>query len=65
MIKLRCVLTYANGPLNLAYEVGTVFDADDAQATYLLADAPGCFEVVKAVTAPARDKMIRTPEADK
>ncbi|MBK8772596.1 MAG: hypothetical protein IPM06_19525 [Rhizobiales bacterium] len=65
MIKLRCLLRYANGPLNLAYDAGTVFDADDAQAAYLLVDAPECFEVVKAITAPARDKMVRTPEADK
>lgn len=65
--KLKCVGRYRNDPRNVVYQVGEVFEASDEDAAYLLADAPGCFEVVveKAVRKPARDKAVRSAPEDK
>ena len=68
-MKLRCVKKYYNDPKGLRFEPGTVFDADEAQATFLLADAPGCFvkaraKKAKQVKQPPVDKAVKEP-ADK
>ena len=65
MIRLLCIGRYVNEPRSLAYDVGVTFEADEATAAYLLADAPGCFTVApvaKAVAAPAADKAIKTAQ---
>ena len=67
-MKLKALGRYVNEPRGLAYDAGTVFDADEATAGYLLADAPGCFERVvlaKQVEAPPANKAVRTPERSK
>jgi hypothetical protein len=63
--RLLCVGRYVNEPHGLAYDVGVTFEADEATAAFLLADAPGCFTAapaVKAVEAPPRDKAIKTAQ---
>ena len=62
MIRLLCVCRYVNEPRGLAFDAGVTFEADDATAAYLMADAPGCFApAAKAVIEPPRDKAIKTP----
>lgn len=68
--KLKANAEYRNDARGLYYRVGDVFTVTDEMATYLFADAPGCFELfteppVKAVTAPRVDKMTRSPKAKK
>jgi hypothetical protein len=63
-VILRCVARYVNGARNLELTPGAIVE-DEALVTFLLADAPGCFEVVKAVTAPPKDKAIKAPDAAK
>lgn len=63
-MKLRCVAKYANGARSLEFAPGAIIE-DAALVAFLLVDAPGCFEVVKAVTAPPKDKAIKAPEAAK
>ena len=61
-MRLTCVGRYINEPRGLAYDVGAMFEVDEALAAFLLADAPGCFApapVAKAVAAPAADKAIK------
>lgn len=69
MIKLKCILPYRNDPRGWLYKPGTVFDATEADAKFLLADAPGCFEVVKPkakrVGRPPKDKMVAEPTKEK
>ena len=69
MSHLRALGRYVNEPRGLAYNAGEVFEVDPALLAFLLADAPGTFEHVvlpaKAVTAPARDKAVKTPQASK
>lgn len=68
IVKLRALGRYVNEPRGLAYNAGDVFEADQATAAYLLADAPGTFERVvlaKQVEAPPANKAVRTPERSK
>jgi hypothetical protein len=68
VIRLRALGRYVNEPRNLAWNKGEVFEADDALAAFLLADAPGTFERVteaKAMAAPVADKAIKTPDKAK
>ena len=61
-MRLTCVGRYINEPRGLAYDVGAMFEVDEALAAFLLADAPGCFApapVAKAVAAPTADKAIK------
>jgi len=46
--KLRCVLGYRNEAQGLVYEAGQVFEAEPQLRMFLMSDAPGCFEVVRA-----------------
>lgn len=67
MTKLKCVGRYRNDRINAVYAVGDVVEVDDARYTYLLNDAPGCFEVVaeestKAVSKPTQNKMVTSAE---
>lgn len=64
-MRLLCIGRYVNEPRNLAYNTGDVFEADETLASYLLADAPGCFApapAVKAVAAPTVDKAIKAAQ---
>lgn len=73
--KLRANADYENGPRKLHYRRGEEFEASDDLMLFLMADAPGCFEVVtplapveppaKALDAPPNDKMLRKPKAKK
>jgi hypothetical protein len=66
MMKLRCIAPYKNGPMGLAYQVGDEFEPSPQLRLFLLADAPGCFEVVKAAsTVEDRAKALDEPPADK
>ena len=63
MIRLTCVGRYVNEPRGLACDAGVTFEVDDALATYLLADAPGCFApAAKAMQEPPRDKAIKAAQ---
>lgn len=64
-MRLRAIGRYVNEPRNLAFDAGTVFEADEATAAFLLADAPGTFERVvlaKQVSAPPADKAIKAAQ---
>jgi len=72
-MKLKCTGKYVNDARGLRFRKGQVFEVDEAQATFLMADAPGCFEEVKAAKrsrgkavgkAPA-NKAVVEPEEDK
>lgn len=70
--KLIAKHEYTNGPRGLHYRAGETFAATDAEYLFLMADAPGCFEVyvepeptAKAIDAPPVDKMLRQPKAKK
>ena len=67
-MKLKCILKYHNDPKNMRFKKGDVFEVDEVQARYLLADAPGCFKKVitrkKQVKEPPVDKAVKEP-ADK
>lgn len=68
--KLIATSEYTNGPRGLHYVPGDVIEPTDAEYLFLMADAPGCFEIapeptVKAVDAPPADKMLRQPKAKK
>jgi hypothetical protein len=70
VIRLRALGRYVNEPRNLAWNKGEVFEADADLAAFLLADAPGTFERVaesksKAITEPAMDKAIKSPDKAK
>lgn len=67
MPRLRAVSRYSNEPLNLAYNPGVEFDADQALFDYLMRDAPGCFELVeqKQMKAPPANKAILDAPQDK
>ncbi len=65
MNKLRCVVRYANDVKGLRFAVGDVFEADPEQFKFLMADAPGCFEEVKAIEAPPKDKAVKHAPQDK
>jgi hypothetical protein len=60
-MKLRCVKKYYNDPRGIRHEPGAVFEADEAQATFLLADAPGCFVKARA----KKTKQVKQPPVDK
>lgn len=64
-MKLKAIHRYFNGPRGLAYPEGTVFEADEPLAAFLMVDAPGCFEEVKAVEQPPKDKAIKRAPEDK
>lgn len=72
-MKLRCTGNYINGPRNLVYRKGEVFDASPDLRAFLLADAPGCFEELeepsetaeKGLDAPPMDKAIKSPPKKK
>lgn len=59
---MRCIAQYVNDARGLRFQPGQVFDADPALAVFLMADAPGCFEMAEA--APA-GKAPKRPAADK
>ncbi len=64
-MRLQALGRYVNEPRGLAFDAGTVFEADEALAAYLLADAPGTFEPApeaKQVAGPPRDKAIKAPQ---
>ena len=63
--KLKCVARYRNDARGLIYLVGSEFEIEDALASFLLADAPGCFEEVVEKKAPARRKRVGRPPKDK
>lgn len=68
MIKLLVLFSYTNDPRNIRLLAGERIEVEDAQAAFLLADAPGCFEVVTAETKqakPVANKMVESPKADK
>jgi len=68
IVKLRARGRDGNEPRGLAYNAGDVFEADQATATYLFADAPGTFEPItqaKQVDAPPANKAIKAPERSK
>ena len=64
-MKLRCVGKYANDARNLRFAAGDVFEPDEKLAAFLLVDAPGCFEEVKAIEAPPKDKAVKRAPEDK
>jgi hypothetical protein len=67
-VKLRVLGNYTNDPRNIRLTKGEQIEVDEAQAAYLLADAPGCFEVVTEEVKQARvpaNKMVESPKADK
>lgn len=67
--KLRAKEEYVMPSRNLHYKRGEVFEPTDDVYLFLMADAPGVFEVVagpvKAIDAPPVDKMMRAPKAKK
>jgi len=65
MIKLRCIVRYANDVKGLRFAVGDIFEVTPEQFTFLMADAPGCFVEHKAVEAPPRDKAVKHAPQDK
>ena len=67
MTKLLVLFSYTNDPRNIRLNAGERIEVDDAQAAYLLADAPGCFEIVTETkqAKPVANKMIMSPTADK
>ena len=65
MVQLRVLHRYANN--REAYEKHQEFEADDEHAKWLLADAPGCFEVIEPKPdadspAPRRKRLRKPPE---
>lgn len=66
-IKLRCLSNYANTGHKLGYAAGQEFETTPVLARFLMADSPGSFEMVKdepevkAVEAPATNKMMTAP----
>lgn len=58
MPKLRTITPYRNPPRGLAYEAGVVIEVDEALASFLQADSPDAFEVVKAPASPPAHKAI-------
>jgi hypothetical protein len=67
-MKLLVLYSYTNDPINVRLTKGEQIEVDEAQAAYLLADAPGCFEVVTAETKqakPVANKMVQSAPADK
>jgi hypothetical protein len=74
-MRLRCVRGYVNGPRGLVFQVGEEFEPSPQLRLFLLADAPGCFEVVEAASAvdrmakaldePSANKAIQRPRAKK
>lgn len=67
MQKLRAKGQYINPQLNLKLRAGDVLEVSEAEAAFLLRDAPGLFELVEpdpepetaALDAPPADKMIK------
>jgi hypothetical protein len=66
-MRLRCIREYVNGPRGLVFQVGEELEPSPQLRLFLLADAPGCFEVVevKAPDAPPADKAVRAPRVKK
>lgn len=63
MVKLRVTMNYVNR--DLVYKAGQIIEVSEEQARYLMADAPEVFEIHKEVTAPPKDKMIKSPARSK
>ena len=57
-MKLNVLKLYQNRAV--VYRKGNTIDVPEAEAAFLLADAPGCFDVV-----PPKRKMMDGPPADK
>lgn len=59
-MKIKVISPYINR--DTQYQEGQVLEVSDERARFLLADAPGCFEIVgtetKEQTAPV-DRMVR------
>jgi len=64
-VKLRCISRYYSGSRGLVYEAGKEYEIEASLASFLLADAPGCFRVAsetKAVKRPPRNKAVQESE---
>jgi len=63
-MKLKVVQPYRCR--DVVYAVGAVLDLSDEETRWLMADAPGCFEVVpKRKPRKAKPKELDKPPADK
>jgi|GEM_PF-6694840 len=61
-MKLKVLARYRSRAVE--YAAGDIIEVSEAEGRLLLADAPGCFEVVgdvevEALDAPPKDKMLR------
>jgi len=68
-MKLRCIQRYENVPYGWHFRPGSVFEVTEDERTFLMNDAPGCFEdyapEVKEVKEPAEDKAVKSPPRSK
>jgi hypothetical protein len=60
MQKLHCNHTYTNGARKLYFDAGHHYDVSDEVASFLFADSPGSFTVVKPVK-PAQPEQPVPP----
>ena len=69
MVRLLVVARYAHDPRNLRFAKGDKIEVDEATAQFLMADAPGCFEVapveVAKAATPKANKMVESAPANK
>jgi hypothetical protein len=64
-MKIKCIGKYVNAPAGLVFNPGEEFDATDDLASFLMSDAPGCFQEVKKRGRPRKNKAILEPVHDK
>ena len=64
-MRLLCVSNYVNAPARLEYRKGQILDVTEVQATFLMSDSPGSFQIMTTAAAPVVDKEIEAPPADK
>jgi hypothetical protein len=69
-MKLKLISNYSSREVR--FDAGVEIEVSDAQAAFLMADAPGCFAVVgpevvevKDFDAPPVDKMIHKAKVKK
>ena len=64
VVKLRVVQPYRNR--EVYYEVGRVIEVSEQEASWLMADAPGCFEtfVKESETVDAESASLEVPPVD-
>ena len=67
-MKLQCVANYRNDARGAVYLAGEVYEVTQDEASFLKADAPGCFKdyvepkpKAKRVAKPPRDKAVKAP----